>query len=173
MVKDPTKPRATNRLSKRHDLLTIVDMIEDTPDLGRLLGFNIEEAPKIEASKVELSKVFDDAKYRGANLDYEYDFGDYWLHEIKVLGRGELTNRFVCLSGEGHGVAEDCGGHRGWNELLEAYRATNPSGQQLELREWFEESASNADPRGLGNGRDREWSIEEANGRLLQMAGFH
>jgi hypothetical protein len=69
----------------------------------------------------------------------------------------------MCLSGEGHGVAEDCGGYSGWNRLLEAYRATNPTDQQLQLRERFEESASNAVPRGLGNGRDRTWSIGEAN----------
>ena len=59
-----------------------------------------------------------------AKIIYEYDMGDGWEHEIEFLGSsdwfedgldaGRPGQEVVCLEGEGHPAAEDCGGPYGW-----------------------------------------------------------
>jgi len=52
-------------------------------------------------------------------LDYEYDFGDSWVHVITV-GAIELIERepyATCTGGEGSTPPEDCGGPYGYAEL--------------------------------------------------------
>ena len=51
---------------------------------------------------------------------YEYDFGDYWQHEILVeaITPSETTRvKAVCLAGENACPPEDCGGMSGYDEL--------------------------------------------------------
>jgi hypothetical protein len=124
------------------------------------------QTPEVVGSKIKLSKVFENKEYKGAGIEYEYDFGDCWEHEITVVGRADPTSKFVCIDGEGHGAAEDAGSVRGWNELVEAYRTANPNKDQREKRKWFETQASNSDPRGLGNGRDAFWDKAAINAAL-------
>ena len=54
---------------------------------------------------------------------YEYDFGDSWIHRIKVEKRiwSSLEPVAVprCTAGEGSCPAEDCGGIGGYGYLLE------------------------------------------------------
>jgi hypothetical protein len=47
---------------------------------------------------------------------YVYDFGDAWTHDVEVLGPG--ADRSGCVYGEGSCPPEDCGGPRGYAELL-------------------------------------------------------
>jgi len=91
--------------------------------------------------------------------------GDNWEHRITVEGRAEATDHFICLSGTGHPVAEDVGGVRGWKVLKEAYRTQQPTEEQRERREWYEE-AINFDPRGLAGDRVNAWDMDEVNQRL-------
>jgi hypothetical protein len=55
----------------------------------------------------------------GAKLEYRYDFGDGWVHDIEVErvaeGNGELV---VCTDGARACPPEDCGGVPGYEELL-------------------------------------------------------
>lgn len=58
----------------------------------------------------------------GARLLYEYDFGDGWQHELlleEVL-LGDESFRQICVAGERCCPPEDCGGPRGFAELLGA-----------------------------------------------------
>lgn len=121
------------------------------------------QTPEIDSKKIKLSKVFENQEYEGAPIEYEYDFGDRWTHDITVIGRAGATTKFKCLDGEGHGVAEDVGSSDGWQELKQAYKATTPNEEQKKKREWFENRASNRDRRGLGDGRERTWNIEAIN----------
>jgi len=91
-----------------------------------------------------------------------YDFGDNWRHTIAVQGRADATNKFSCVDGTGHYVAEDVKQH-GWHDLKEAYKAEDPDEDQYELMDWFENRASNPDPLGLGNGREHEWDKDFVN----------
>jgi hypothetical protein len=105
------------------------------------------ETPEVGASKVKLGKILE--QYKEAPIEYEYDF--------------------VCTGGEGHGVAEDVGSDRGWQNLKKAYRAQRPTKDQKDKMRWFETQASNADRQGLGNGRDRLFDREGVNFKLARM----
>jgi hypothetical protein len=55
-------------------------------------------------------------------LLYEYDFGDGWMHEIKLLGRrapvaGQRLP--LVLAGQGACPPEDCGGPHGYDTLVD------------------------------------------------------
>jgi Plasmid pRiA4b ORF-3-like protein len=125
------------------------------------------ETPELTASRVKLGKIFD--KYPAALVEYEYDFGDCWEHEITIVGRESATDVFVCTDGEGHGVAEDVGSVDRWQALKEAYRSRDPTEEQKEKMEWFERLASNHDTRGLRDGRDRIWDRDGVNFKLRRM----
>ena len=75
---------------------------------------------------------------KGAGLLYNYDFGDDWRIDIKVvaIGKPQLKARYPrCISGERSGPPEDCGGHPGFEELLSARK--NPKNKHAkELLEW-------------------------------------
>jgi len=72
---------------------------------------------------------------------YEYDFGDSWLHEIvveKILSPQEGKHYPVCLTGKRACPPEDCGGVRGYYELLEAVRNPQHPAHD-EMLEWLGE----------------------------------
>jgi hypothetical protein len=78
---------------------------------------------------------------------YLYDFGDSWLHEIRVskiipIGAEdkELT-RPCCLEGKRAGSFEDSGGIRGYGRILEILKDPNHE-EYEEIHEW----AGNFDP---------------------------
>lgn len=54
------------------------------------------------------------------NLKYNYDFGDFWQHYVKVESIIENYDKNYpsCLEGEGDAPPEDVGGERGYDEFL-------------------------------------------------------
>ena len=98
-----------------------------------------------------LNELFEEMNYRdstslairavvprgGARLEfeYEYDFGDSWLHEVLFEGwlRARPGSRYpVCIEGERACPPEDCGGVTGYAEFLEALAdAENEDGPRL------------------------------------------
>ena len=79
-----------------------------------------------------------DAAASGA-FGYEYDFGDCWWHDIRVLealvgGGGDATVRVV--DGARACPPEDCGGPDGYADLLEALGDPSHEGH-AELTEWM------------------------------------
>ena len=86
-------------------------------------------------SEVPLESVL--AK-RSDELIYEYDFGDSWIHRIKVekrLSSSEPVAVPRCTAGEGSCPPEDCGGIDGYGYLLEviADKAHPRHNEMLEL----------------------------------------
>ena len=66
-----------------------------------------------------------DVLKEGMSFQYRYDFGDDWVHEIKVEAISEKRkDRIypVCVAGSGACPPEDCGGFGGYEELLEQIR---------------------------------------------------
>ncbi len=59
----------------------------------------------------------------GDQAEYEYDFGDGWLHAVTLVSiepRKKGAHYPQCVAGERACPPEDCGGVRGYHELLEA-----------------------------------------------------
>lgn len=112
-----------------------------------------DDSPGRKSTDVLLRDVFEDQRYRGRKLEYCYDFGDTWMHDIKVVARKAPTRTFECLGGQGHAAAEDVGCEKGWEGLLKAYRAERPSQEQKENMSWYERQCSNGDARGLKGDR--------------------
>lgn len=74
-------------------------------------------------------------------IKYEYDFGDSWIHELKVekvLDPEPGTHYPRCLDGKRAAPPEDCGGVPGYERMLEIL--TNPKDEEYEdIREWLGE----------------------------------
>ena len=88
--------------------------------------------------------VVDFVSEPGAVMRYEYDFGDSWIHSVKLLDvevreKGKKYPR--CTAGERACPPEDCGGLPGYEELLRVIFAP-PDSDYEAMNEWI--------PRGWG-----------------------
>jgi hypothetical protein len=127
------------------------------------------QTPEKRSDKLKLYEILEDTRYRGSDLEYEYDFGDCWTHAITVTGRTNHSTTFSCIAGEGHPCAEDAGGFLGWKELVEAYRTARPNEEQREKKQWFETRCSNQDRQGLAGERIKQWDKRLVNRILTQV----
>lgn len=87
---------------------------------------------------------------------YVYDFGDDWVHQLKIEKMEELTennNRIQCISGKRASPPEDVGGPYGYELHLEALRDENHPEHESAL-EW----------RGPFNPED--FDLDEVNAEL-------
>lgn len=78
----------------------------------------------------------------GDRFEYEYDFGDGWLHEVEleaVEAHEPGTPYPACLDGANACPPEDCGGVFGYADLLEAL-ADPDHENHAEAREWAGDS---------------------------------
>lgn len=76
--------------------------------------------PRKEAAKVRLRDVL---KPRKTTIDYLYDFGDSWEHQLTVTGvrAGDPANLYPrYVGGERNAPPEDCGGIPGFYDMLDA-----------------------------------------------------
>lgn len=74
---------------------------------------------------VELLKLNEVFTKRRQKMNYLYDFGDNWLHEIvleKILEAGHETKYPLLLDGERSGPPEDSGGIPGFSYMLEVLK---------------------------------------------------
>ena len=95
----------------------------------RVGGRDIEgpnpEATGTTAAEVSLAQL---RLKSGARLQYLYDFGDDWEHELEVIGflpmpsGGEMDWSPRLLDGARAGPPEDAGGPHGYERVLEAWR---------------------------------------------------
>ena len=78
----------------------------------------------------------------GDRFTYEYDFGDDWMHEVKVEKKVPFDERFVypvVIGGARACPPEDCGGVSGYDRYVEFLRTgKDPFGDDpADLREWL------------------------------------
>ncbi|MFD4181976.1 plasmid pRiA4b ORF-3 family protein [Rhodococcus sp. NPDC058514] len=71
----------------------------------------------------------------GDTLLYEYDFGDGWVHTIRLEAVAEDMAPVACLAGERACPPEDCGGAHGYEHLLEVL-ADPAHPEHEDLRAW-------------------------------------
>jgi hypothetical protein len=99
----------------------------------------------------------------GAKLSYEYDFGDYWQHELLLeeILVAEVPIQRICVAGARSCPPEDCGGPSGYAELLSAVSDTSHPEHDFFLK-W------------LGHRFDAEhFSVDEVNRRLRPRKRAH
>jgi hypothetical protein len=115
-------------------------------DVGRGPGWGIpdpaigDDDPMFRpAAKATLADLLGEA--RGKSFAYTYDFGDDWLHTIKVEAIGKAEAGVIyprLLAAEGACPPEDCGGAPGYFHLLEAL-ADPEHEDHDEIAEWLGE----------------------------------
>lgn len=79
---------------------------------------------------------------KGDTIKFEYDFGDSWMHTVRVSSIDDSTNADTTirlLSGKGACPPEDCGGVWGYSELLENGEADEEEANDFLLDEVQEE----------------------------------
>lgn len=96
----------------------------------------------------------------GMSLEYEYDLGDCWIHEVTIdkILRADPKARLQCLAGARACPPEDCGGGSGYELLVEAL-ADRRHPEHAALSEWA--------PPGFDAA---VFDIERANERLYAYA---
>ena len=95
-----------------------------------------ESPNNIDYSKVKLSDLISSIEQK---LEYEYDFGDGWEHEIlleKIINDYDSKHP-VCLTGKRACPPEDCGGPYGYEDMLKIM--ADPGHEQYEeYVEWLD-----------------------------------
>ena len=96
----------------------------------------------------------------GDRLIYEYDFGDEWLHEVRlerVFENASSPRLALCLDGSGKCPPEDSGGPPGFQEFLAAL-SNRRHPEHRTMREWY------------GGTFDRDdFSVGEVNEQLRKL----
>ncbi|HET7488744.1 MAG TPA: plasmid pRiA4b ORF-3 family protein [Acidimicrobiales bacterium] len=88
---------------------------------GQRYGTRFDDYPEEELDErgvTVLGAVGDHRRFA-----YEYDFGDSWVHQVVIEAVTPTATQLrfaVCLDGQNACPPEDCGGSRGYAELLEA-----------------------------------------------------
>ena len=97
-----------------------------------------EEMGDEPASGVVLFELLDAQQAGPSTLEYDYDFGDAWMHTFEVVGPAELPAGAVrCIGGANRGPVEDSGGTYGYARLIEAL--ADPSHEEhAELSDWYQ-----------------------------------
>ena len=75
------------------------------------------ESEVLDSRKMTLEKIFSQGR---TSFLYEYDLGDSWRHEIRLLGTVEGEEKPGCTAGARACPPEDCGGTPGYYQLLVA-----------------------------------------------------
>lgn len=78
---------------------------------------------------------------KGDRMEYEYDFGDGWKHEIWVKGIREYNldekPGISIVKGKGACPPEDCGGVYGYGDLLRIHAKKRKTKEEKERLEWY------------------------------------
>jgi hypothetical protein len=99
-------------------------------------GFDDSEC--VDSTRITLGQLVPETKKRFA-INYEYDFGDGWEHEVVFEGTPPFDPKVkypVCLAGERACPPEDCGGVWGYYDFLKAIH--NPKHEDhADMLEWI------------------------------------
>lgn len=91
------------------------------PTQGRRIGIPESESDTdvVADWDVSVKKYFSTL---GNTIQYDYDFGDGWQHEVQLIGMflADITDDYpICCDGKGACPPEDCGGLPGYYDLIQ------------------------------------------------------
>ena len=96
--------------------------------------------PVPDARKVKVSSYFT-GRVATEWCEYVYDFGDDWVHEVKLIGvvSNKETFRRRLLGGERAGPREDCGGTTGYERMVHFLETGEDvySDEAVDLKAWL------------------------------------
>ena len=153
-------------LAELHDLLQVT-MGWEFEHLYRFIIGGVEYADLEMASQEDAQDACDTnlseilpARNRRPRFDYEYDFGDQWMHQLVVEERfpPEQGVKYpICVAGQRACPPEDCGGPWGYPDFVE--EISNPDHRRHdEMLEW------------VGGEFDPErFDLESVNKKLRRM----
>ncbi len=102
----------------------------------------------------------------GEKVEYHYDFGDDWYHEIVFEGIKKKIKSLKypkCIDGERACPPEDCGGISGYYDLLKTLRVGKGK-KYLEIVNWLQNHIVNYNPykpNGFDSKKVRFWDPQE------------
>jgi hypothetical protein len=137
-------------------------------------GFEEEDPHLLDERKFTIGQLLPSPE---TELIYEYDFGDSWMHAIKVEKVAEskpATEQIAtCIEGARACPPDDCGGVWGYMELLKALK--NPKHRDHKhMKEWvggrFDAEAFDGDKTNLWLGKLKWPHVIEAQLRKILMA---
>ncbi len=103
----------------------------------KYVGFGNKSLDK-DANTVALGHVLQE---KGDRMNFEYDFGDSWSHDVWLKGIREYSadeNPNVrLLKGKGACPPEDCGGVWGYEDLLRILGKKRKTAEDKKRLEWF------------------------------------
>jgi hypothetical protein len=122
-----------------------------------------------DVRKYKVKKVFE--KFNLKKIDFIYDMGDYWEHEVEFLGEFEKEKNVKyprCTDGKNACPPEDCGGIYGYEDLKDVLK-TGKGKKYKELKGWLEFcDYENFDPKHFNK---EEVLFDDANEILKEMLG--
>ncbi len=110
-------------------------------DVSDIAGVPFDDpfgTPTPDAKKVKLASFFGEEKSK--KCEYEYDFGDSWLHEVKLRGIVDGPEKFTrkLLAGKRAFPPEDCGGVPGYYHCLDVFEGVEDvEDDDDDFREWL------------------------------------
>ena len=119
-----------------------------------------EMGPITDVKAVSVSEVFTNV---GITALYEYDFGDGWMHHLELVDRITHPTQEVLplvLSGENACPPEDCGGIRGYKDLIDILKDPN----HPEHREYKVWTGKNFNPS--------KFSVDACNAELKKLPKY-
>lgn len=114
----------------------------------------------LDATTVALKDII---TQKGDVINYEYDFGDSWEHQIKVdefLGVSKSITYPTCINGQMNCPPEDCGGIDSFYNSLDILKNKTHS-EYKEIYEWFPKKYN-----------PKKFDIEKVNKRLKKLDGY-
>ncbi len=119
-----------------------------------------EDVEKLDASKTIVSEYLNQL---GQTINYHYDFGDDWEHEVtveKILPKEKWITYPVCIDGEMNCPPENSGGIYGFYQKLKIVEDKKHH-DYVVIREW------------LNKDYDVDYfDLEGANKRLLKIDSY-
>ena len=127
--------------------------------IGMVLDDMWDAEPVEDETKVYLRDV---PLKKGDRFNYLYDFGDSWMHELKVekITEGEALP-VCCTDGANACPPEDCGGIWGYQDLLKIRQ--NPNDPEHD--DWMHWLPDDFDPQ--------HFSLAEINAELDRFVDWH
>ncbi|CAN5569204.1 hypothetical protein BH23BAC1_BH23BAC1_45630 [soil metagenome] len=115
-----------------------------------------DDTYQVDYKKMKISNLL---KAEKEHINYEYDFGDGWIHQItleKIFPVDKNVRYPYCIAGKMNCPPEDCGGPWGYENMMEILK--QPKHEEYEsYLEWL---GGKFDPE--------EFNIDEVNDRLKE-----